>query len=289
MDQAAAHSDGAPHDRRPLVRTREWSWIYRYSALVRVSHWVNVLCLAILAMSGLQIFNAHPALYWGEDSDFDRPLFSIVTAFTPEGRAIGVTSILGARFNTSGVLGRSTFDGRPAQRAFPGWITIPGAQDLATGRVWHFFFAWLFVANGVVFFVYSLITRHLSRDLLPRRNHWRTIGGTIRNHLTLRLHRGAPAYNVLQQLTYLTVILVLAPLILLTGLAMSPAVAAAAPVLVDVFDGRQSARTVHFILTLLLVLFAVVHLVMIAATGMVNNVRAMTTGWYAVTHQKIEP
>jgi hypothetical protein len=159
---------------------------------------MNVLCLVVLLMSGLQIFNAHPALYWGEDSDFDRPMFSIFTAFTAEGRPIGVTRIFGRTFDTTGVLGRSEFNGRPAQRAFPAWLTIPSAQDLATGRVWHLFFAWVFVANGMLFFGHSLVSRHFSRDLLPHRDHWRTIGRVVREHLTFKLHGGTGTYNIIQ-------------------------------------------------------------------------------------------
>ena len=261
--------------------TRAWRWIRRYSAIVRMSHWVNVLCLLILLMSGLQIFNAHPALYWGEDSNFDRPLFSIFTAFTAEGRPVGVTRIFGRTFDTTGMLGMSAFNGRPAQRAFPAWLTIPSAQDLATGRVWHLFFAWLFVANGMLFVGHSLVSRHFSRDLVPRRDQWRNVGRAVRDHLTFKFHGGTGTYNIIQRLTYLFVILMLAPLAVLTGLTMSPGAVAAAPWLLDGFGGRQSARTVHFIVTGLFVLFVVVHVVMVLITGFVNNMRSMTTGWYA--------
>ena len=110
-------------------------WLYRHSILVRGTHWINAVCLPILLMSGLQIFNAHPALYWGEESDFERPVLSIYAGFAADGRPIGVTRIFGRDFETTGVLGRSKLNQRPALRAFPPWITIPSAQDLATGRV----------------------------------------------------------------------------------------------------------------------------------------------------------
>jgi len=270
---------------------KQQGWIYRYSTLVRVSHWVNVLCLAILLMSGLQIFNAHPALYWGEDSDFERPVLSIYTAFTAEGRPIGMTSILGRSFDTTGVLGRSELNGRPVQRAFPGWITIPSVQDLATGRVWHFFFAWLFVVNGVGYLSYSIVSRRFARDLLPHREQWKHVGGAIRDHLTPRLHRGMNAadYNLIQRLSYLVVILALAPLVVLSGLTMSPAVDAAAPWLLDAFGGRQSARTMHFITTWLLTLFVFVHVVMVLVSGFLNNIRSMITGWYAIESERRLP
>jgi thiosulfate reductase cytochrome b subunit len=117
--------------------------IYRYGLLIRVTHWTNLLCLTILLMSGLQIFNAHPTLYWGEASDFEHALLSISAESNAEGRLIGVTTIAGQKFDTDGVLGRSDLNGNAVRRAFPGWLTIPSVQDLATGRVWHFFFAWL--------------------------------------------------------------------------------------------------------------------------------------------------
>jgi thiosulfate reductase cytochrome b subunit len=220
--------------------------IYRYGPLIRFSHWMNLICLTILFMSGLQIFNAHPALYWGEASDFEHPLLS-----------------------TS---------------PFLGWLTIPSVRDLATGRVWHFFFAWLFVLNGAAYAGYSLANGHLARDLVPDRGDWRHIGSTIRDHLILRFPRGplAARYNVLQRLTYLAVVFVLAPLVIVTGLTMSPAMNSVMPVLLDVFGGRQSARTVHFFVALLFVSFVAVHVLLVALSGFFNNIRSMITGWFAI-------
>jgi thiosulfate reductase cytochrome b subunit len=220
--------------------------IYRYALIVRVAHWTNLLCLTILLMSGLQIFNAHPALYWGEDSDFDRPF-----------AALG---------------------------AFPGWLTIPSVQDLATGRVWHFFFGWLFVINGLVYAIHSAASGRLARDLTPSRADWGRIGTTIRDHMTLRFPRGAMAarYNILQRLAYLGVVLVLAPLVILTGLTMSPAMNAAMPWLLDIFGGRQSARTIHFIIAVALVSFAVLHVTLVALSGLLTNLRSMVTGWFSI-------
>jgi len=263
-----------------------WRWIYRYSAVLRGTHWVNVLCLATLVMSGLQIFNAHPALYWGEDSDFERPILSIATSFTAEGRPIGVTRLFGMSFDTTGVLGRSRFNDRPVQRAFPAWSTIPSAQDLATGRVWHLFFAWIFTINGTLYLVHSIVTRHIFSDLLPRREQWKHIGSTVREHLLLTFRKRVDAdYNIIQRVSYVVVILVLAPLMVLTGLTMSPAVDAAAPWLLDVFGGRQSARTLHFVTTWLLVLFVFVHVAMVLLSGVLNNIRSMITGWYSVARE----
>ena len=266
----------------PLAHRR---WIYRFPMVVRVSHWANAACLGILVMSGLQIFNAHPALYWGDDSDFDRPILSIGAVRNDDGRPIGVTRIFGWTFDTTGVLGWSRISGRPVPRAFPGWLTIPSVQDLATGRVWHFFFAWLFVANGLVYIGYSSLSRHFSRTLVPRRSEWHTIWRTVREHVRLRPHHGVDesSYNILQKLAYLGVTLVVGPLIVLTGLAMSPAVDAAVGWLPDVFGGRQSARTIHFVATGLFILFVVAHVAMVLVTGVWNNLRSMVTGWYGVS------
>ena len=176
---------------------------HRHSLLVRVTHWVNVLCMAVLLMSGLQIFNAHPALYWGQQSTFDDPLLSM-RARRGEGEAppIGVTQVFGQEFDTTGWLGLSEVsEGRWAQRGFPAWITLPSYQDLATGRLWHFFFAWLFVINGLVYVGYGLWSGHW-RQLVPSREQLRHIGGAIREHLLLRFPKGeeAKTYNVLQKL-----------------------------------------------------------------------------------------
>jgi thiosulfate reductase cytochrome b subunit len=262
-------------------------WIYRYPLAVRAAHWTNALCLVVLVMSGLQIFNAHPALYWGEDSDFSRPLLSIGSARNPDGRPIGVTQILGRTFDTTGVLGWSRLNRRPVPRAFPGWSTIPTVQDLATGRVWHFFFAWVFVANGLMYVLHLLFSGRVSRDLVPRRQEWMRMGAEIWRHITLRFGRepGNASYNVLQKLAYLAVVLLLAPVAVLTGLTMSPAVDATVPWLVDVFGGRQSARTLHFMATGLFTLFVFVHVALVMVSGLLSNLRAMVTGWYRVTER----
>lgn len=255
---------------------------YRHSLAVRVTHWVNVLCLTILLVSGLQIFNAHPALYWGAQSDFDNPLMSI-TAEREGDRIVGVTTLFGRSFETTGLLGVSGPDTTPGARAFPAWITLPSYQDLATGRRWHFFFAWLFVVNGLFYLLYGFASRHLWRDLVPASAQLRGIGGTIADHLRLRFHRGAEArhYNVLQKLAYLGVIFILLPLSVLSGLTMSPALNAAFPQLLDLFGGRQSARTLHFVAASLLVAFVFVHVIMVLVSGAWNNLRSMLTGWFA--------
>ena len=259
----------------PAVET-----VYRHRLPVRIGHWVNALCLPILVMSGLQIFNAHQALYWGERSDRDRPLLSIKAMKTEGGEFKGVTTVLGHQFDTTGVLGFSS----GSVRGFPSWATIPSGKWLAMGRQWHLFFAWVFVLNGLFFALYSLAGRHFWRDLFPKLKDVRNIGRDLVNHLRFR-HAGgeeAKRYNVLQKLAYTGVIFGLAPLIVLTGLTMSPAVDAAFPALLGLFGGRQSARTIHFLACFAFIGFVAVHLFMVATTGLRNNLGSMITGWFKI-------
>ena len=257
--------------------------IYRHRLLVRISHWLNVPCLIILIMSGLQIFNAHPALYWGDRSDRDQPLLSIRPVKAESGEMRGITTILGHKFDTTGVLGYS--DG--SRRAFPAWATVPSAKFLAMGRQWHLFFAWLFVVNGLFFMAYALISRHVTRDLAPTGTDLRGIGKAVKDHIALRHPKGdeAKRYNVLQKLAYVGILFVVAPLIILTGLTMSPTIDTAFPWLLTIFGGRQAARTIHFIACFTFVGFIVIHVLEVILTGFFNNIRSMVTGWFVVKHE----
>lgn len=262
--------------------------IYRHSAVVRVTHWINVVCLTVLLMSGLQIFNAHPALYWGSLSDFGHPVLSM-TAEQRGNATRGVTTVLGHRFDTTGVLGVSPdAAGHPWARGFPTWATLPGQQSLAEGRLWHFFFAWLFVLNGAVYLLAGVLGGHVWRDLLPSGRQLLHIGRTVWQHVLFRFPKGAEArhYNVLQQLAYLVVVFGVLPFIVLAGLAMSPRMDAAFPWLLDLFGGRQSARTIHFILAWTLVAFVLVHVFMVLVSGVWNNIRSMLTGRYAIEEER---
>jgi thiosulfate reductase cytochrome b subunit len=263
----------------------------RHRLAVRIMHWVNVFAITVLLMSGLQIFNAHSALYWGQSSYTGRPpLLQITAKQASDGGAIGVTRVFGHEFNTTGVLGVSNDDGEPTPRAFPTWATIPGPQWLAMGRRWHFFFAWLFVVNGALYVTYSIVSRHLTRDLLPTRNDWRSIGRSILDHLRFRHPTGEAAlhYNVLQKLTYLLVIFGLLPLMVLMGLGMSPRVDSLSPGWIGLFGGRQGMRTLHFVIAWLIVLFVLVHVFEVIITGFWNNVRSMITGRYEVPTDRHE-
>ena len=259
--------------------------VYRHRLLVRISHWLNVPILVILIMSGLQIFNAYPALYWGDRSDRDRALLAIRSVQTETGEVKGVTTVLGVKLDTTGLLGYS--DG--SRWAFPAWMTVPSAKWLAMGRQWHLFFAWLLVFNGILFTVYALVSRHVARDLVPTRKDIRVIGLSIKNHLSLRHPKGdeAKRYNVLQKLAYLVVLMGVAPVIVLTGLAMSPTMDAAFPWLLTVFGGRQGARTIHFLSCFSFVGFIVIHVVEVMLTGLFNNLRSMITGWFIIKHEVV--
>ena len=259
--------------------------VYRHSVMVRITHWVNAFCLLVLLVSGLQIFNAHPTLYFGEKSEPDRAVLSMRAVEQPDGSYRGITTIGSTQFDTTGVLGLSRdSSGEYEDRGFPGWITLPSYRDLATGRRWHFFFAWLFVLNGLAYLIYAAWSGHVRRDLAPTRLQLRHIGQSVWEHVRFHFPKGdeAKSYNVLQKLAYLAVIFGLLPLIVLTGLTMSPAMNAAFPFMLDVFGGRQSARTIHFLCATGITLFVVVHLVMVVATGTWNNIRSMITGRYVI-------
>ncbi|OGU48795.1 MAG: hypothetical protein A2199_04260 [Hydrogenophilales bacterium RIFOXYA1_FULL_63_33] len=272
-----------PHDTAAGVQT---VWYRRHAWPVRLMHWVNVLAFVVLLMSGLQIFNAHPALNWGKSSYNGRPpILHMYARMDAQGNPKGVTRILGHEFDTTGVLGLSAgMDGLPVQRGFPAWITLPGGQWLAMARRWHFFFAWVLVINGLAYLAYTLASRHLMRDLTPTRTDWRSTGRSIKDHLLLRHARGEAArrYNILQKLAYLGVIFVLFPLLILMGWAMSPGLDSLVPGWIDVFGGRQSARTLHFLVAWALVAFVFIHVFEVVVSGFWNNLRSMLTGRYRI-------
>ncbi len=287
-------SDASLPDAQPLPKTaappkrpaREV--IYRHRVVVRLTHWINVLAISFLIMSGAQIFNAHPALYWGRyGADADPSILSMAGQNGPNGSLIGITQIGDLKFNTTGVLGVSKGqDGQPIARGFPRWLTVPSYQDLAAGRHWHFFFAWLFVINGLIYLLFGLFSGHFRRDLAPTGEQIkpRHILQSLWDHMRLKHPTGAEArrYNVLQKLTYLIVVFILLPLMVGTGLTMAPGVDAVAPGLLTLFGGRQSARTIHFISANLIVLFVLVHVVEVFLAGVWNEMRSMITGRYAV-------
>ncbi|MGB7034276.1 MAG: cytochrome b/b6 domain-containing protein [Xanthobacteraceae bacterium] len=256
--------------------------VYRHPVIVRLAHWIGAVCVAILLVSGLQIFNARPDIYRGHASDFADPVVAIGSK-SEHGRQVGMTTILGHSFNTTGFLGLSGQSDNDA-RAFPSWATLPYYQDLATGRRWHFFFAWLLLFDGLFYLIYTVSTGRVWRELVPSKRQLRHVGKSIVDHMLLRFPRGEKArhYNVLQRLAYLFIAFVALPLMILTGVTMSPGLDAAFPFLTSVFGGRQTARTIHFIGAFTVVGFVIVHVAMVVLSGPWNNMRSMITGWYAI-------
>lgn len=264
--------------------------ILRHSRSVRVMHWVNVLTLGIMLMSGLQIFNAHPSLYWGKSSDFSHRLLHMEAVEGARGHTEGVTRVGGHTFVTTGLFGWSRgSDGTYTERGFPVWATLPGSTWLAMGRLWHLFFAWILVLNGAAYLLIGILSGHLRRDMLPTGADLRSLGHTFVEHVRLRFPKGDEArrYNGIQKLSYLFIVFVVGPLMVLTGLTMSPTMDAGFPWLLDVFDGRQSARTIHFLGAMCLLAFVLVHLVMVIVSGLRNNLRSMITGRYAIEVEQV--
>lgn len=259
------------------IRSARGPLIYRQSVWTRLTHWIWALCLFFLMLTGLQIFNAYPRLDIGKESGFeyDNSILEI-GARRIDGDVRGFTRVFGPEFDTTGVLGVS--DGQV--RAFPAAVTIPSNRDLATGRVIHFFFAWLLVGTLALWLVAGALNGHL-RQLLPRGGDLRALGPDIASHARLRFHHRR-RYGPLQKLAYAGVMFLLLPLMILTGLSMSPSFNAVAPWLLDVFGGRQTARTLHFGVMLALIGFFIVHILMVLASGPLNALRSMLSGWYRI-------
>jgi Ni/Fe-hydrogenase b-type cytochrome subunit len=255
--------------------------VYRHSIAARVTHWLWALALLVLVMSGLQIFNAAPYLDASDKSDPTRRVLSFDAHQTATGANVGTTTIFGHTFVTTHVFGY-TDDGQGGEegRAFPGAVTLPATQDLADGRVWHFFFGWVLVLSIVTYIVVGAVRKDL-RELILRPSD-------IPKLLPMQLYyfhlRKEPpphgTYNPLQKAAYTVVLFVFLPLIIITGLALSPGIDAIAGPLTWLLGGRQFARTWHFVLMVLLIGYFCTHMVLVFSTGAWNNVRSMITGWY---------
>ncbi|MDB5698711.1 MAG: Ni/Fe-hydrogenase B-type cytochrome subunit [Alphaproteobacteria bacterium] len=261
--------------------------IYRHRLPVRLWHWLNAVTVFVMLMSGLMIFNAHPRLYWGQYGANADPAWLEIGSNATDGYVR-----LGAlQLTTTGFLGLWTdSDGQVKRRAFPGWATIPSRYDLAGARHWHLAFAWLLVVPGLLYWLWGFAARHIQRDLAPTREELapRHVWRDISNHARLRFATGDEArrYNILQKVSYMAVIFLLLPVAVLTGLTMSPAIDAAWPWLIDLFGGRQSARSLHFIAAMLLLAFIIVHLLMVLLAGPINELRSMITGRYRLPAEK---
>ena len=267
--------------------------VKRHRLSTRVWHWINAVTLLVMLMSGLMIFNAHPRLYWGEYGANYDPAWLKISSARAGGREFGYLQIANTRFETTGVLGLwEDPEGRTQRRAFPHWATIPSRYSLAGARIWHLSFAWVLAGGLALYLAWSLLNGHLRRDVHITRREWKLshIWHDVKQHARLRFPTGVAAlrYNVLQKLSYAGVLFVLLPLIIFTGLAMSPGTDAWLPLATQIFGGRQSARSVHFICAFLLVLFFLVHVVMVLLAGPFNEVRSMITGRYRLPPEKAD-
>ena len=229
------------------------NWIYRHSYNVRICHWINVICIAYLVASGLMIFLQFPELYWGK---------------------VG-------------------FQGYDAVFKLSNWgISWEEADALGNrrwGRNYHYLFAWVFLINGLIYLIWNLWKKHFSRHMVPRRDEL-----TLKNfksEIADRICFRAPKvdterhYNILQKISYLLLIFLLFPFMFISGLAQMPAFTAISPELIDLFGGRQTARTLHVVGTLLLLLFVVVHVVEVFIAGALNEIRSMITGNYLLSSE----
>ncbi|WP_085808681.1 cytochrome b/b6 domain-containing protein [Sphingomonas sp. TZW2008] len=226
--------------------------IYRHRLATRLWHAINAVAIFILIGSGLGISNAHPRLYWGRyGANFDAAWWELPR--------------------------------------FPAWLTIPANYNLALSRRWHLFFALVLAFGLLGYMIAGLLNRHFARDLRVRRRELtvRHVAADVREHLSFRFHDPADpqAYNLLQKLSYVGVVFVLLPLVILTGIALSPGMNAAWPWLLDVFGGRQSARSIHFLCMIAITLFVVVHLVLVILAGPLNELRSVITGWWRVPEE----
>ena len=264
------------------------AFVRRHRFSTRVWHWVNAATFIVMLMSGLMIFNAHPRLYWGQyGANHDAAWLEI--GVTPRGE--GVLNVADFTIRTTGVLGVSTdAEGTQQELAFPGWATIPSRYSLADARLWHLAFAWVLAVGLLVFLLWSLVSGHLQRDIHITRREWRVtnIWHDIKEHARLRFPRGEAAlrYSTLQKLAYAAVLFLMLPLVIATGLAMSPGMDAAWPWLTQVLGGRQSARSIHFVVAFALLAFLIVHLAMVMLSGPLNGIRAMITGWYRLPPER---
>jgi Ni/Fe-hydrogenase b-type cytochrome subunit len=252
---------------------------YRHNRVTRITHWTNAVALMILFMSGLMIFNAHPHLYWGHTSEPGTAFLSI-GATNDDGDLGGYLSLYGQQIDTTGILGVQQTGLAPSARAFPSWLTIPGYYSLAGARRWHFFFGWWFAINGLLYVVYNIAVGHM-RKFFFTPGDAAQVPAMMAHYLHLR--KDSPQqgeYNPLQKMAYTGVFVFLTPLILLSGMAMSPQLNVAFHWLPTIFGGRQSARSIHFLLAFGFLSFAFGHVFMVLTQGFFNNMRSMITGWY---------
>jgi thiosulfate reductase cytochrome b subunit len=231
----------------------------RHSAIVRVTHWITTVCFLALLVTGAEIVISHPRFYWGETgNDLTTPLFRL---HIPSSRALVPTGY--------------------------GYV-LPDQNGWS--RYLHFQSAWVVILTGLLYAISILFSGHLRKNLLPRKTDlsFGSFLSSIADHLRFKRPSAAEAwsYNLLQRLAYLFVIFILFPLVIWTGLAMSPTFVSAFPLAVTSLGGQQSARTLHFFVSVALLLFLLVHIVMIFLAGFVSRMRAMITGRAATPSER---
>src|ERR1051325_7000947 len=253
--------------------------VYRHNRVTRLTHWMSALALVILFMSGLQIFNAHPNLYWGSTSEPEKAFFSI-GASQDDTDVRGFVDFYGRKIDTTGFLGVQQGVFGPFARAFPSWLTVPGYYSLAAARRWHFFFGWLFAITGIIYLLYNLPAGHIRKFFFTLYDA-KKVPAMAGYYLHVR--KTSPQegeYNPLQKMAYTGVFIFLAPLILLSGMAMSPQLNVAFNWLPAALGGQLKACAIHFILAFGFLFFALGHVLMVLTQGFFNNMRSMTRGWY---------
>ncbi len=215
----------------------------RHALSTRLWHWLNLLCVVVLFMSGLTISNAHRRLYWG-DWGFEA---SQAWLMVPR---------------------------------FPDWMTIPGYYSLAVARDWHILMAWPFALGLLFMWIAMMVNRHFKRDIVAKRREWRpsAIWRDVVEHLKLNFDHHEGKYNFLQKLAYGLVLGVFLPMMIFTGISISPGMEPTFGWLVDLLGGRQSARSLHFIFAFAIAGFFIVHVLLVILSGPIRQMRDMITG-----------
>jgi Ni/Fe-hydrogenase b-type cytochrome subunit len=220
---------------------------YRHRLSTRIWHWINAVTIFVMLMSGLMIFNAHPRLYWGH---------------------------FGANFDAAWL----------ELPRFPGWATIPSTYNLSVARQWHLAFAWILAFGFLFYCLRSLWNGHFRDDVALSRAEVvpKHLWADIVKHAKFDFHSEDARYNPLQKITYSLILFIILPLVILTGLTMSPGIDAAWPWLADLLGGRQSARSIHFLCAGAIAAFIIIHLLLVLLAGPINEIRSMITGWFVV-------
>jgi thiosulfate reductase cytochrome b subunit len=263
---------------------------YRHPLPVRLWHWLNAVAIAVLLLTGLLLFDIHPRLYWGDDGHVGMPAFFSISAADRNSPVLHTELQIGSHhWDVSGVLGLAVDDGFGAKDFLV--VPAPADWDFGATRGWHFMFAWVLVFGALLYSIYLLVSGRLAARWWPTRSEvtWRSVAHEFWQHMRLRRARGEAArqYNLFQKLSYLVVVFVLIPVMLLSGLAMSNSVTTAFPDLFLLFGGRQSARSVHFFAAMLLLAFILVHVFQVFVAGFSGLMRSMITGRYVVEREDV--